>query len=213
MKELCYTLLSDGSSDRALIPLLTWLIRQHTSDWAIQAQWADLARLPRPPRGLTERIRISLELYPCDLLCVHRDAETAPRETRVGEILSAVKAVYGPANAPTLCVVPVRMQEAWLLFDERALRRAAGNPNGRQLLDVPVLNRLEALPDPKRNLADLLREASGLRGRRRDRLAVSSRASRVATLIDDFSPLRALSAFSALEEEVSQFARVHECRS
>ena len=99
------------------------------------------------------------------------------------------------------------MQEAWLLFDERALRRAAGNPNGRELLDLPGADQIEGIPDPKRVLSDLLREASGLSGRRRSRLAVSERAVRMADLIDDFSPLRALSAFNAMEEEVRQLVQ------
>ena len=29
MQELRYTLLADGSSDRALLPILTWLLRQY----------------------------------------------------------------------------------------------------------------------------------------------------------------------------------------
>ncbi|MEH2437636.1 MAG: hypothetical protein V7K25_25980 [Nostoc sp.] len=42
MKELCYTLLSDGSSDKALMPILTWLLREHQVECAIQSNWADL---------------------------------------------------------------------------------------------------------------------------------------------------------------------------
>ena len=30
------------------------------------------------PRGLSERIRAAVELYPCDLLFIHRDAEGEP---------------------------------------------------------------------------------------------------------------------------------------
>ena len=52
MKELSYTLLSDGSSDKALMPILTWLLRGYLPNWAIQPEWADLSRLPkRPQRG------------------------------------------------------------------------------------------------------------------------------------------------------------------
>jgi hypothetical protein len=147
MKELSYTLLSDGSSDRALLPLLTWLLRQHLTDCPIQAQWADLGRLPRPPKGLVQRIRSSLELYHCDLLCVHRDAEALPRHVRAHEIRSALQSACLPKTVPAVCVVPVRMHEAWLLFDERALRRAAGNPNGGELLDLPGADQIEGIPD------------------------------------------------------------------
>jgi len=68
MSNLRYTLLADGSSDRALIPILTWLLREQEVVLAIQSEWADMARLRRPPRGLEERIEAALMLYPCDLL-------------------------------------------------------------------------------------------------------------------------------------------------
>jgi hypothetical protein len=159
---------------------------------------------------LVARIKSSLELYPCDLLCVHRDAEGLTRDVRANEIRSALRQVSVEPKIPAVCVVPVRMQEAWLLFDEQALRRAAANPNGRQSLDLPRIHEMEGLPDPKQMLNELLREASGLHGRRRSRLAVAELASRLAFLIDDFSPLRALPAFSALEEEVVEVVHTHE---
>ncbi|MHC5613360.1 MAG: hypothetical protein ACYTXA_20770 [Nostoc sp.] len=105
---------------------------------------------------------------------------------------------------PHICVIPVRMQEAWLLFDEAALRKAAGNPSGRQALQLPDICRLEQLPDPKDILYGLLCEASGLRGRRLKQFSVNERVHRLAELIDDFSPLRALSAFQLLETEIQQ---------
>lgn len=206
MKELRYTLLSDGSSDRAFIPLLTWLLRVHGVECAIQSRWADLGRVRKAPKKLPERVSFSLELYPCDLLFIHRDAEKEPHGTRVAEIQKAVaddalKSVQVP---PIVCVVPVRMQEAWFLFDEAALRRASGNPNGRQLLQLPAITQVERLPDPKSILHQLLRDASGLTGRRLKSFSVRESAQRVAELINDFEPLRALTAFKALEAEIEQ---------
>jgi hypothetical protein len=96
------------------------------------------------------------------------------------------------------------MQEAWLLFDEAADRRAAGNPNGRDPLAMPPLKRLDKLPDPKETLYELLRNASGLRGRRLKRFSTQASATRVAEFIDDFTPLRGLTAFAVLEEELIQ---------
>ena len=98
--------------------------------------------------------------------------------------------------------MPVRMQEAWLLFDEAAIRYAAGNRSGRQALDLPPIKRLEDLPDPKAELYALLKQASGRSGRRLRRFPLHSRARRVTEFIDDFGPLRALSAFVALEDDV-----------
>jgi hypothetical protein len=47
-----------------------------------------------------------------------------------------------------------------------------------------------------------LESASGLRGRHLRRLNLPSRTHRLAELIRDFSPLRRLPAFEALEEDV-----------
>ncbi len=147
MSELRYTLLSDGPSDRALLPLLSWLLRTHGVERALQAEWADLRRLPNPPTGLTDRIRRGLELYPCDLLFVHRDAERASHADRVGEIHGALRQVAAAQPIPpAVCVVPVRMQEAWLLFDEAALRTAAGTHLAVSLLLFPVLPILKGCP-------------------------------------------------------------------
>ncbi|MEH1902845.1 MAG: hypothetical protein V7L04_15860 [Nostoc sp.] len=210
MKELCYTLLSDGSSDKALMPILTWLLRAHQVECAIQSNWADLRRLPKPPKKLLPRIINSLELYPCDLLFIHRDAEREPREKRITEILEALEEVVKKSVVvpPHICVIPVRMQEAWLLFDEAALRKAAGNPRGRQPLQLPNICKLEQLPDPKDILYGLLCEASELTGRRLKQFSVNQRVHRLAELIDDFSPLKALSAFQLLETEIQQVIEI-----
>lgn len=102
------------------------------------------------------------------------------------------------------------MTEAWLLLDESAIRRAAGNPNGREALRLPPLRRLEDVPDAKAVLRDLLITASGLAGpRRRKRLQrdLGVRVQRVAELISDFSPLRSLPAFEAFEAELAAALR------
>lgn len=210
MKELRYTLLTEGSSDRALLPLLTWLLREHGVILPIQPEWADLRRLPKPPKELSERIKWSIELYPCDLLFVHRDAETAPLVSRIEEIHKALELLADTIHWNrdlTVCVIPIRMQEAWLLLDETAIRAAAGNPNGCQPLELPSVKDLEQLPNPKVILFDLLRQASELHGRRLRSFRVSERVQRVAEFINDFTPLRTLSAFVALEEEVEQVVR------
>jgi len=210
MNALRYTLLSDGSSDQALLPILSWLLHAQGVHRAIQAEWADLRHLPKPPHALSDRIGRSLELYPCDVLFVHRDAEGEPPIVRTEEIHRALTTVAQRAQIPpTVCVVPVRMQEAWLLFNEIAIRCAAGNPNGRVPLALPSLKTLAQLPNAKDVLYDALREASGLAGRRRRKFPVHTRARRVAEFINDFSPLRILCAFRKLETDVRQVANAH----
>lgn len=194
------TLLADGSSDVVLLPILGWLLRQR----AVRAEldWADLRKLPAPPRTLPERIQTAIELYPCDLLFVHRDAERESREHRVDEICAALDRL--DSAPPAVCVIPVRMQEAWLLFDELALRRAADCPGGKMALQLPALDRIEQLADPKQLLHDLLRQASGLQGRRAKQFRPRVHAHQLADRIDDFSPLQRLPAFQALEAELDQ---------
>jgi hypothetical protein len=202
MISLRYTLLSDGSSDRALMPILDWLLRLHLPNCPIQGEWADLRHVNKSLRNSFEKkIQLSVDLYPCDLLFIHRDAEKEPRENRVAEIQKALQKINF-STRPTVHVIPVRMTEAWLLFNLAAIRQAASNPNGKIQLELPSLRQLENNPDPKKVLHNLLYQASELTNRRLRNFPVSERVIRVAELIDDFSPLRALPAFVALETEL-----------
>jgi len=198
MSAIRYTLLANGGSDRALMPLIEWLLREHLPDRAARPQWADLGRLRLPPSTLVEKIGWAFALYPCSLMFIHRDSEGMPHDERTDEIRKAVQA--SSISAIAVPVVPVRMTEAWLLFDENAIRRAAGNPNGRVRLQLPT--NPEALPDPKQDLHTLLKSASELSGRRLKKFRAAQRVQRVAELIQDYGPLRALPAFNAFDAKL-----------
>ena len=206
--ELRYTLISDGSSDAALLPILTWLLRAQGVKQAIQPEWADLRRLRWSAKPtLVDKIVGGIELYPCDLLFVHRDAEKAARSVRVMEIEKAInKARHRTEMPQAVCVVPIRMQEAWLLFDEDAIRAAAGNRGYRGQLELPSLKNVEQVPDPKVVLHQLLKQACGLTGRRLKSFRAESHARRVSEFIPDFSALRILPAFAALEDDIARLA-------
>lgn len=208
MRELTFTLLSDGSSDRALVPVLLWLLRQHLTGVAINHQWADLRHLREPPKSLAERIVRSLQIYPCSVLFVHRDAEREPHDKRVTEIRDALSAAEIPGT-PTISVIPVRMQEAWLLHEEQAIRNASGNKAGKMPLDLPPLRTVEQIPDPKKTLFGLLKTASGLSGRRLQNFRPQAFVHRVADFIEDFEPLRKLWAFQSLEREIVTWLQTH----
>lgn len=204
MSRIRYTLLSDGSSDRVLMPILNWLLKSFCPTYAIDSQWPDLRLLKDPPKTLHARIRAALELYETDILFIHRDAESESIEVRKQEINAALA---GLAVPPSVCVIPVRMQEAWFLFDEMAIRKAAGNPNGRVTLQLPALSAIETLRDPKDMLYSFLRRASGLAGARLKKLKQNQCVHRISDIIEDFSPLRALSAFQSLELELEAVVR------
>lgn len=200
MKEIRYTLITDGTSDRALMPILTWLLIELGVNIPIQSAWADLARLPHPPKKLADRIQKAIALYPCDLLFVHRDAEKESRQKRVSEIHQAVNLIKEDVTFLVVCVIPVKMTEAWLLIDEKAIREAAGNPKGRQPLNLPKPSKTEELSDPKEILKGLLETARGHSSRKPQTVSIT----RIAELIDDFQPLKQLPAFIALESELKQ---------
>ena len=193
---MTYTLVADGTSDDVLLPMLDWSLKQcHVNP--VVAQWADFSRIPRQ-QSTEDRLRAALDLYPCDVLFVHRDAEKQPADLRRKEIANALRRV-AVRHVP---VVPVRMTEAWLLADETAIRWAAGNPNGTENLNLPDLRRIEDLPDPKRVLHEALAKASGLTARRRGRLPVHQRVHLIPRYIDDYSRLKVLHAFQTLQEDI-----------
>lgn len=174
---------------------------------AIQADFADLRRLPSPPRNLSSRIHEALKYYPCDVLFVHRDAEDQDPELRYREIQEAMESLDASITKPQyVCVVPVRIQEAWLLIDAAAIRRAAGNPNGTEDFALPAVGVIESIADPKALLYDLLKAASELKGRRLKKLRPEKYVRLIAENILDFSALRQLPAFRRLEADILRLA-------
>jgi thiamine pyrophosphate-dependent acetolactate synthase large subunit-like protein len=106
-------------------------------------------------------------------------------------------------------VVPVRMTEAWLLVDERAIRVAAANPSGRVALELPPLSRLETLSSPKEVLRRALETASERTGRRLQqfRRDMGQHVQRVAQLMQQKEKLRELHAFKRLEKDTREALR------
>ncbi len=196
--SLRVTLVTDGSSDVVLVPVLQWLISQITLEY-FEIRWANLRGLSETPRNLAERLAAAIAIYPCNLLFVHRDAEGQDPGVRYEEIDAA-----NQTACAHVCVVPVRMQEAWLLHDEAALREAAGRPSGTEVLSLPPARRWERLPDPKGILYQALRTANGARGRRAKRFNPARAAHRLAALVNDWSPLRDLTAFTQLESDTRE---------
>jgi hypothetical protein len=190
------TLVTDGTSDVVLVRVLEWLVAQLTTT-EIEIRWADLRGLRAKPQGLSERLVLATRVYPCRILFVHRDAENQDPELRHAEVRAA-----NTTGCGHVCIVPVRMQEAWLLHNEAALREAADRPSGTDPLDLPPASRWERLPDPKATLHNALRTASGATGRRAKSFKPSRAAHRLAELITDWSPLRPLPAFARLETDM-----------
>ena len=209
MKTIKTTLLTEGSSDRALLNIIRWCIREARVPVELATAHADLRNLLCPPSTLRDKIRIGLKQYPCDILFVHSDADNVPRKDKVEKIRKTIEELRDEhvAVPEFVCLIPVRELEAWLLFDERLIRKAASNSSDRRPLNLPKLSSIERLADPKARLHELIREASGKTGRRLKQLNISQAVQRIAELADDFSPLRKLRAFQEFESELSDSIR------
>jgi hypothetical protein len=203
---LRYLLVSDGPTDRVLIPIIDWVLDQIPSlpERGYKGQFAERDQITTCT-GLAGKISSALRRYPCDLLFVHRDAESSD-DARWRHRLEEIRLAMQPPPICYVPIVPVRMTEAWLLLDRDAIYQAAENPKSGANLSLPPLRRLEDQPDPKTLLHELLAAACELRGRRLKRFRGERtwRGVRVADYISDFSPLRQLSAFRAFEEATRQ---------
>lgn len=205
MKIITATLVADGSSDKLLIPFIKLLFSEHApADLAVRFNFA--AGLPTAAAGLSSRVRVALELYPCDFLFVHRDEEGVGLMARQQEIERSWPAdVQGTT---LICVIPVRMTEAWLLTNSKPIRLAVGNGNGTVPLELPTLKSIEALPNPKAILFSALKTATMWNARRKESFRPDLYRHRVSELTDDLMPLRKLSSFNHLEAQVKKHLKL-----
>jgi hypothetical protein len=206
MPELRFALLGEGNSDDALLPLIQWTLEQPPMGLLpsvdIVPIWID-RHLLSDADSEAETIAEGLDLFPCNLLFIHRDADDSDRTGRAREIESVISTarLHGTDFPPSVPVVPVRALEAWFLIDESAIRRAANRPRGRIPLRLPRGRQIEAILDPKDALRQALRSASE-KPRRRWPEVDRIRPRAVADQIRDFAPLRQLPAFQAFEADV-----------
>ena len=92
----------------------------------------------------------------------------------------------------------------------RAAFQSAQLEAAKQQYDAAVRT-IEARSNPKAELYEALRKASGLTGRRLAKFRPAERVHRLGELISDFSPLRLLPAFQALEHTDHPWRVVTEC--
>ena len=158
-----FLLVCEGSSDAALREHILNLLDGRTQTAPEGEVWFQ-------GRRLADKIRNGFNRHgECDLLFVHRDANSAGATARYREIAAAVRdAGYA---GPWVGIVPVRMTEAWLLLDEAAIRQTAENPYGRNNLNLPGPNAVERMPNPKAERERALLTAGEVLGRRRRRFA------------------------------------------
>ncbi|MEO6832931.1 MAG: hypothetical protein ABI378_10570 [Chitinophagaceae bacterium] len=199
---LKYTLIADGSSDKVLLDIIKWSLDNLYPKLSNNGVHADFRNLLKPPENGDVKARIlkAIKYYPCDILFYHRDAEDNSAtiiEERKSEVLN-----NADNKQPIVCIVPVVMTESWLMFDELAIKRASGNRNYKMGLDLPPINRIESIKDPKDRLYKLLREISGIKKRNLSKFNPGRMVHLIAEYIDDFSELRGLSSFKVFEKDL-----------
>jgi hypothetical protein len=192
-KALSVTLVADGTSDLyALTPIVMLLL----DEWSPVPYSVSQAGSLGQGHALGPRLRAACELFPCDLLLVHRDAERSTITAREGEVQAAIREAQ--VAVPHVCVIPVQMTEAWLLTDEAAIRSAVGNPKGAAVLKLPRWQDLESR-DAKAVLFQAIELASELGARRIRGLRSQQYRHRVAEALRCLEPLRKLPSFVHFE--------------
>lgn len=187
-----------------MLPILEWVLGQYLSaSTAIESSWVDISRLPRgkisTPR---DKLRSAVDIYPCDILFIHRDEDGigwAQRSDEIDRWFTEAELVKAVSPIP---VIPIRMSEAWLLVDEKAIRSAASNPNGQTPLNLPKIHEVEGIADPKKLLFHVLVTASGLSGRKRKQFDRNYARRAIANHMTQQALLRHLMAFQKLDSKV-----------
>ncbi len=215
MEELKYILITDGSSDNILMSVIDWTLDVNYPELPIKGYWIDFRTFPKKVDTISKKLAIAKQLYQFDVIFYHRDAETTDvkiLDQRKREILGGIE--DEETNKKTICVIPIKMMESWLLFDVEAIKKAAGNRHYNGILELPQIKRIEQEKQPKELLHQLLKTASGLKGRNLSRFNPHFAAHLVADNITDFSPLRKLKAFQVFEQDlkmvIDNFLKIEE---
>lgn len=199
--------IGEGTSDRPLADVVVDLLLDRDIEIRITAPDLALA-LPRVGHATDSKIAAGMRLFEGvpDLLVVHRDADAAGPAARRQEVVDA--ASVQAFGVPLVPIVPIRATEAWLLFDEAAIRQVAGKPGGRDSLDIRRPHHVEDEPKPKDVLRAALAAASEATGRRRDMVIKRFPQHRRQLLerLDRSGPVTQLAAFQQLVRDVETVA-------
>lgn len=204
MTRVRFLFLGEGSSDSALVSHLErCLILAGAREAGGEAP--DLGRLRDPPgHRVADKLRAALEqLNPVfDAVFIHRDADSPDPAPRYEEIREAVADVAPDVRYVT--VVPVQELEAWLLLDEREIRRVAENPAGLMPLDLPAPVAVEGVARPKERLEAAIVLASELTGRRLDKLRarLAEKKTLLIRRLDPTGPVSQVPAWRQLQNDL-----------
>jgi len=200
--------IAEGSSDLPLAGIIESLffargvsVRLSNPDYSLLST--------RVRRDVKSRLTAGLELTgeTPNVIVVHRDSDSADPDERRREI--EIGAQAASVTSEIVPVIPVRMTEAWLLIDERAIRQVAGNPGGHMDLGLPKLHEIERKADPKKLLGECLIRAADATGRRRKALEsrFSNHRRQLLQRLDPNGPVTQLTGWQALEHDIDAVTR------
>ena len=190
-KIITSAIITDGTSDRALIPLLQLLLNEH-----LKLPFEEPQFVHSTSNILSEKIADAIQKFEVDILFIHRDAENENWEKRKKEIVDAIPAGLTISVIP---VIPIKMTEAWLLTDPVAIRMAVGNQHSNQKITLPKITQIENC-DAKQVLLTALTEAKELSTQRRRKFRPEQFRHRVAELTSNLQLIRQIPSFHRLEQ-------------
>lgn len=205
--QIRFALIGEGSSDRPLVAVLTALCRKLAPHAEVDGEWANpVLQLLETGKELDAQLRGLLarnETF--NLFFIHRDADSSD-DLPTREVIARGVQLSG-CTGPAVPVVPIQETEAWLLLDEAAIRKRAGNPNGRQPLGLPKPKHVEHRAQPKELLRDALVRACAPGRKQRELRSNDAEFGRLRRLLfDDLDidgPVSQLRAWQALVKDTT----------
>jgi hypothetical protein len=203
--QIRFALIGEGPSDQPLVRILNSLCRDLIQHADIDGEWANpTLEMLETGKELATQLRALLNHDPTfNLIFVHRDADS--NDDRLAREIIARGVQLSGCTTPSVPVVPIQETEAWLLLDEGAIRKHAGNPNGRHPLGLPKPKHVERRANPKELLRDALVQACAPGRKQRELRSGNEEFGRLRRrLFDDLDihgPVTQLSAWQALVED------------
>lgn len=159
--------------------------------------------LEKHGEGFIEQIKnITRDFSYFHVICIHCDSDDpSPQNVLNYKINPAIDAVRNIEDAckNLVPIIPVQMTEAWMLADYNLLKTKIGTTKTNLELNLPRKNRIEAIPNPKQLISDIIRISQSETSRRRRSLSLSNLYSPISQelSIDNLLELNSFNNFYA----------------
>ncbi len=170
-----FLLISEGPTEAGLLTPLEKLCRKYVTEVNGQIYQSEKIskREPETLNNFSSKLIKATQYYQnINIFFLHKDSDNRNHVPRYSEIVQRVEQLGIPIIY--VPVIPVQETEAWAMVDPQAIRSIVGNPKGRIPLNLPKLQHLERLANPKERLYKIMETASQLRGKRLEKLKRNS---------------------------------------